>query len=597
MKLKITDLMDLYEDPGAPSVSGSGENPKDMGKETTILKVNKHSFNWKQAAIAAVLVLSVGLGGFALWRSFRGVKPDPAGTQTSSDPSGGPSESTAPKPTGGDRFPLEDNAEVNRILSVFAAEGILDSDTDLAGEYETAHFVYMYMKLYHAEEFEQRETDEGLYDTLTLDQVNGQLKRLIGKTLSPQDGTDYSVQRGDGSEKQHETFRGGRFWWPKEKDGEEYNRFAQMAGWTPDGDGVRIAFTIFAVDLARWPDYSAWELPLLTEERVDEVSKAATIVEIGHGTAFFRPADEGTYYCESFRAEYSCSFENDLILYDVTAALEKIVKTDADRYSVDGGKELSVPSLREASSLTIGYFTPEDAKILPSLENLKELQLLLDGSAFQDGAGLEFLERLPGLESLTLDFDRDAAVPISLEVLNRCTGLKTLFISSGPQSLDLSKVSGLQLERLCAVGFSASDVASIGTADYVYLIMQNGALDQLAPLAPKTLNLNCSWVDPPMIDYTGAERLTTVETLMGDVCTISDFSPILAMEQLKTLQLGVSCTEANASVFFSQSEQTLVLTGSDTAVLDQLELEVPAEQLREFLQKEGTTLVLWLRYQ
>lgn len=715
MKVKITDLMDLYENPATTHVSGSGEEPKIAGKETTNVKAVKHKFSWRQTVIAAVLALSIGLGGFALARSFRGKEPSHSGTQNPTDQTGSPSESVTPRPTGGEwELPRADTLEINRILSVFAQRGILDSAA-LSDEYEKVCFVHTYLKLYHPEELGRSETENGVYETLSLDRANEYLRRLIGQQVSPVEGTDYTQQRFGRSPNLHESFHDGLFWWPAEEN-ESYNQFSKISGWAPGKDGFTVAFNTYEIDLERWPDFLACDLPALTDDRILDLQRLGTISQAGLGTAFVRDTGDG-HYVESYRETSveqadpmeqinSCfqdwspdegakwrSFQldadgssviRDLILkldltftyregdafsafsfwasgeysflagdnirftmtetdedgnplgecynveyhmdftdngamrliqisqsgfnrnnlqieiafwHNLQEMLEEVVEANANRYWV--GEELTARSLKEASTLVIAYFRPEDARILPWLSKLETLQLNLDGAVFSDGNGMEFLEELPRLETLSLDLDTPVREPISLEVLNRCAHLRTLSVSGGPADFDLSDVSGLHLDEL-RIGRPTEELAKLGTVDCLYLMGEVCNLDRLAPMNIRHLNLNNGSVDPPKIDFTGVEQLTTVDRLDVDDCAVLDFTPILGMKNLKTIQFAVSCTEHNSSAFYAHggsSSQMIYVTSENAELLDDFEWNVPAAQLKAFLEREGSSILLYLRWQ
>lgn len=115
--------------------------------------------------------------------------------------------------------------QVNPLLTVFAQQGVTDLDKDLDDEYELAAFAHIYLKLYEPAAIRYRGDEDGYsFETLTLAQVNEALRTLLGKSVSPEEGTDYTAQRGD-NYAQHESFHDGLFWWPA-ADGEQYGRFA-----------------------------------------------------------------------------------------------------------------------------------------------------------------------------------------------------------------------------------------------------------------------------------------------------------------------------------------------------------------------------------
>lgn len=114
--------------------------------------------------------------------------------------------------------------QVNPLLTVFAQQYITDLSRDLDEEYELASFAHLYVKLYDRGAFRGQDAEGESWETLTLEQVNEVLSALLNKTVSPEDGTDYTALRGD-NYAQHESFHDGFFWWPP-ADGEQYGRFA-----------------------------------------------------------------------------------------------------------------------------------------------------------------------------------------------------------------------------------------------------------------------------------------------------------------------------------------------------------------------------------
>lgn len=261
MKIKITDLMDLYEDPKCPLASMDADRqPTAPGKETVEVKQSKHRFGWKEAlALAAVLAVVV-LGGFGV-KKLLNRNPTPQGTTgpapiTSQNPittqtpidSSRTTETTGTEPAA--PYTREElNAMVNPLLTAFAQQSIQDSDVNLAGEYELAQFAHLYTKINHHEAISYRSEGDENFETLSLEEVNEVLTRLLGKTVSPAEGTDYTVLRGD-NYASHESFRDGRFWWPA-ADGDPHNAFA--IGWVMDdnpfaGSGrivLSVSFTVY----------------------------------------------------------------------------------------------------------------------------------------------------------------------------------------------------------------------------------------------------------------------------------------------------------------------------------------------------------------
>ena len=97
MKVKITDLMDLYEDKNCPLKPTAEQKPRTVRdrprggntEEVYEVKQSKYPFGWRQAlSLAAVLVLLV-LGGFGVKRLSTAAprRSSPAQAPPSSHPS------------------------------------------------------------------------------------------------------------------------------------------------------------------------------------------------------------------------------------------------------------------------------------------------------------------------------------------------------------------------------------------------------------------------------------------------------------------------------------------------------------------------------
>lgn len=297
MKVKITDLMDLYEDRHCPLTSlGQETHAANAEKETIALKEKKHAFGWKEGlCLAAVLVLVV-LGGFGLKRLLdrnSSLIPGESGTvQTAPIPQSSetPVSSTEPRPTGFDPVPETEWAEMSRLATALAQQGIIDLDSDLDEEYELISFAHIYTKIHQYADIVFRDGGDGSYETLTLEQVNGTLDRLFGKTVSPAEDTDYTLQRGE-NYAQHESFRDGCFWWPA-ADGEIRTRFAVLSAViNATEQDYTLAFEVFEADLNRWPDFADWDPVDL--EAIRGFHEDGKLRDVGSGTMTVLRRDSG----------------------------------------------------------------------------------------------------------------------------------------------------------------------------------------------------------------------------------------------------------------------------------------------------------------
>ena len=144
-----------------------------------------------------------------------------------------------------------DLSEINWQLTYLAEQGIEKLETDLDEEYELAQFVHIYLKRHRdpgSDQLLYQSDETGSYETVGLDWVNLILDNMFGKTLSPIEGTDYTVLRGE-NYAQHESYHDGFFWWPA-ADGDTSTRFARC-DWARQKDGqVETSFMVYEADPA-----------------------------------------------------------------------------------------------------------------------------------------------------------------------------------------------------------------------------------------------------------------------------------------------------------------------------------------------------------
>ena len=278
--------------------------------------------------------------------------------------------------------------------------------------------------------------------------------------------------------------------------------------------------------------------------------------------------------------------------------LNNIVDIMKDRCTIDSqfDKEISVESLKNAKRLCIEDCTHSDCQLLRCLTWIEELELYLDGRSFSDPTGLEFITELPLLRVLILDLSQSLSSPLSLEPLNRCSSLHTLSVMGGPDCFDLSEVHDLCLDEFRITGYSAAQMARMGTADYLCPMGMTEGFADLTPMRIKTLNLNNAITDPPSINLKGIEDLSDLENLMVDDCTVQDFAPVLKSESLRNLTLSLSATEKNASAW-SELDKPVIVTEENSDLLDRFDWNIPLDDLKAFLSRESSRIVLFLRYQ
>ena len=295
--MKITDLMDLYEDErqpfgepwreGARSDPPSADRGEAAGKETTEVKQRTRRFGWREGLSLAAALVFVVLGGFGVKRLMdrSGSSVQPGQNSSSSTEA---FASTAPRPTGFDPVPEQESREMTRLLTALARQNVTDPARDLDEEYELVSFARQYLKLQGEEAGSIAEKDG--YEALTLEQVNETLGRLLGKTVSPAEGTDYSALRGDVGPLR-ESFHDGCFWFPA-AEGDRSTRFAVIGSVRDAGDwGWELGFELFDANLVRWPEFPAWDQ--ISDLDITGLQEAGKIRRLGAGTARLLKTDDG----------------------------------------------------------------------------------------------------------------------------------------------------------------------------------------------------------------------------------------------------------------------------------------------------------------
>ncbi|MBR6377504.1 MAG: hypothetical protein IKS05_07055 [Oscillospiraceae bacterium] len=229
MKVRITDLMDLYQDPKSPfgeeGMAASGQ------KEAIEVKQSKHAFGWREGLSLAAALAVVVLAGFGVKKLLqRSSGPAGPANSTTVMSSPEPSQNESTDPTGGTEYDLAQLQALNPYVSYFAEQNILHRAEDFSTEYDVVSFLHLWFKLHDREAIVYADVDaekpefSGSFETLTLEQMNHAADQLLGMQLSPAEGTDYTVLRGD-NYAQHEHYAGGKFFFPA-ADGDQYPRFA-----------------------------------------------------------------------------------------------------------------------------------------------------------------------------------------------------------------------------------------------------------------------------------------------------------------------------------------------------------------------------------
>ena len=245
MKLRITDLLDHYEDRSdllrRDADLRNAEGLQGEPKEMIPLKVETKRFGWKQGLSIAAAVAVVVAGGFGVKRMLdRQQAKNIEGSEAVSTVTLPSPDKETELPTETDSTPVELTPELqakaNTFLTWFAEQGITELDPQNADTYTLVSFAHLWYKINQRDAIEYRAADEGSYETLTLAQVNDLLDRLMDTTVEVPEGTDFTEQRGD-NYALHEVYRDGRFWFPA-AEGDQHNAFAVCEAIRYNTDGT-----------------------------------------------------------------------------------------------------------------------------------------------------------------------------------------------------------------------------------------------------------------------------------------------------------------------------------------------------------------------
>ena len=286
MKLKITDLMSLYEDEHCPLAPEGRIEARDSAEEEVIaVKQRKHAFGWKEGLSLAAALAIVVLGGFGVKKLLdRGpaARQGSPGAQSTTEYVHGPEE----------MLPLEgaEREEINRFLTAFAQQGVENLDTDLDEDAELIRFAFIYRRIHDPESIVYQLQDDQLTDTLTPEQVNETLARLLGKTVTPDENANYDLLRSEpvGG---HCSYHDGCFW--QEPSGEDQLlRFALAERGSADG---RVSFTVYGVNLYNWPGpgFELDPLPGLSREEAETLVREGKLTRCFYGDARLERSETG----------------------------------------------------------------------------------------------------------------------------------------------------------------------------------------------------------------------------------------------------------------------------------------------------------------
>ncbi len=268
---------------------------------------------------------------------------------------------------------------------------------------------------------------------------------------------------------------------------------------------------------------------------------------------------------------------------------------------------LDVPELVLNESFSI-----EDAVQLPYAENLESLHLSLRAAYMREygETALDFLAFCPSIKELTLHVNLNADEYIPLEVLTRNENLHSLYLSGGAADLsilsrckglkeltlegvrvELSDLAGMELDALYLAGYQdISGLAEMKRLDYICPMGIEVGFKILGSIGVKHLNLVYTNVTPAPIDVQNVLLIPTLERLDFSDVSLPDISRLEELENLKTLCIWVGYMN-------EIGPGTVEVTAEDMSLLESLDTPIPLEQLQNFLQREGSSILLVRRWQ
>ena len=186
----------------------------------------------------------------------------------------------------------EEEERLNRFLTGFVQQEVLDTRTELDEDEELVRFVFRYLRTNDPQAVLEQEDGGTPCRTLTLEQVNETLNKLLGKTIAP-DREDYSILT-DGEEEFRCVFHDGVFWHSAPYHTFAYGfpvRFALVE--RIDEETNTLHFRFYKVNPVTWEIGEAdRHIPLLPLMSFLDAERGPEILKLGEGDAVLRDLSE-----------------------------------------------------------------------------------------------------------------------------------------------------------------------------------------------------------------------------------------------------------------------------------------------------------------
>ncbi len=169
---------------------------------------------------------------------------------------------------------------INIFLSNFSEQFFGPFNVSTASDDQMIAFVHIYCKINHRNAIRY----QGGYETISLEDMNAQLRRFFDVSCKPNDGASYMMDAWTIGE-----YHDGYFWFPA-ADGESYNHFTVVDSMTRNSDGsYTVQFQVYALDLDEyWSSGMDNSLYSLNSDQVTDLVWSERVKPVQGGTALVR---------------------------------------------------------------------------------------------------------------------------------------------------------------------------------------------------------------------------------------------------------------------------------------------------------------------
>ena len=169
---------------------------------------------------------------------------------------------------------------INIFLSNFSEQFFGPFNVSTASDDQMIAFVHIYCKINNRNAI----LYQGGYETISLDDMNAQLRRFFDVSCKPNDGVSYMLDAWTIGE-----YHDGYFWFPA-ADGESYNYFTVVDSMTRNSDGTySVQFQVYALNLDEyWSSGIDNAFYRLNPDQVADLVWSDRVTPVQGGTAVVR---------------------------------------------------------------------------------------------------------------------------------------------------------------------------------------------------------------------------------------------------------------------------------------------------------------------